>query len=43
VSLLTAEDSVHHILIVEDDPTIQGLLDEILRDEGFETVIAADG
>jgi DNA-binding response OmpR family regulator len=31
------------ILIVEDDPAIQGLLDDILRDEGFETVVAADG
>lgn len=31
------------ILIVEDDPSIQGLLDDILRYEGFETVVAADG
>jgi len=31
------------ILIVEDDPMIQDLLDEILQDEGFDTVVAADG
>lgn len=31
------------ILIVEDDPAIQGLLDEVLQDEGYETVVAGDG
>lgn len=31
------------ILIVEDDPMIQGLLGDILQEEGFQTVVAADG
>jgi len=31
------------ILSVEDDPTVQGLLDTLMRMEGYETVIAKDG
>jgi CheY-like chemotaxis protein len=38
-----SEDTMSQILIVEDDPMIQDLLDEILQDEGFDTVVAADG
>lgn len=31
------------VLIVDDDPSIRALLDELLRDEGHVTVLAADG
>ena len=31
------------ILIIEDDTDLRELLDEIFTDEGFETVMAADG
>ena len=31
------------ILIVEDDPTVQGLLRTIMETEGYETITAADG
>jgi DNA-binding response OmpR family regulator len=31
------------ILIVEDDPTVQGLLDTLMHMEGYETVTAKDG
>lgn len=31
------------VLIVDDDPSIQALLDELLRDEGHATVLASDG
>lgn len=34
---------MERILIVEDDPAIQELLGEILQDEGYDTVVAADG
>ena len=29
-----------HILVVDDEPDIRGLLKEILEDEGFEVTIA---
>ncbi|QXP84183.1 response regulator transcription factor [Methylococcus sp. ANG] len=32
-----------HILVVEDDPDIAGLLDLTLRDEGFDVQVAANG
>lgn len=31
------------ILIVEDDPTVSGLLDTLMRMEGYETLTAKDG
>lgn len=31
------------ILIVEDDPTVSGLLETLMQMEGYETVTAADG
>ena len=31
------------ILVVEDDPTIGGLIAEILSDEGFDPVVVRDG
>lgn len=31
------------ILIVDDDPAIRSLLDELLRDEGYKTYLAGDG
>lgn len=31
------------ILIVDDDPAIRGMLDELLIDEGYDTIVAADG
>ncbi|HUZ02224.1 MAG TPA: response regulator [Thermomicrobiaceae bacterium] len=31
------------VLIVDDDPSIRALLDELLRDEGHVTVLAGDG
>ncbi len=31
------------VLIVDDDPAIREMLDELLRDEGYETLRAADG
>ena len=31
------------ILIVEDDPTVQGLLATLMHGEGYDTVTAADG
>jgi CheY-like chemotaxis protein len=34
---------VARILIVDDDPAIRNMLDELLRDEGYDTVLAADG
>lgn len=34
---------VARILIVDDDPAIRGLLVELLSDEGYDTVQAADG
>jgi CheY-like chemotaxis protein len=34
---------VTYILVVDDEPTIRQVIAEILQDEGFEVVIAADG
>lgn len=34
---------VHKILIVEDDPSISGLLSEYLVGEGFNVIVAQDG
>ncbi|MFS8532628.1 response regulator [Sphaerobacter thermophilus] len=34
---------VARILIVDDDPAIRTLLDELLREEGYSTVLACDG
>jgi DNA-binding response OmpR family regulator len=34
---------VNRILVVEDDPVIQSLIVELLTDEGFEVLAAADG
>lgn len=31
------------VLIVDDDPGIRNMLDELLRDEGYSTALAADG
>ncbi len=31
------------VLIVDDDPAIRNLLEEILVDEGYEVLLAADG
>jgi CheY-like chemotaxis protein len=31
------------VLIVDDDPAIRSMLDELLSDEGYETLMAADG
>ncbi|HEU4793696.1 MAG TPA: response regulator [Nitrolancea sp.] len=31
------------VLIVDDDPAIREMLDELLRDEGYDTLRAADG
>ena len=31
------------ILIIEDDPTVSGLLETLMQLEGYDTVIAADG
>ena len=31
------------ILIIEDDPTVSGLLETLMQMDGYETVIAADG
>lgn len=31
------------ILIVDDDPAIRNLLDELLTDEGYTTILAGDG
>ena len=31
------------ILIIEDDPTVSGLLETLMQMEGYDTVIAADG
>lgn len=31
------------VLIVDDDPAIRNMLDELLRDEGYDTLLAADG
>jgi two-component system, cell cycle response regulator DivK len=31
------------VLIVDDDPAILNMLDELLRDESYETLLAADG
>jgi DNA-binding response OmpR family regulator len=33
----------NRVLVVEDDAGVRGLLQTILEDEGFETVLAADG
>lgn len=35
--------NVYKILIVEDDPSISGLLSEYLMDEGFNVTVAQDG
>ena len=35
--------SAEHILVVDDEPDIRGLLKEILEDEGFEVGTAASG
>lgn len=32
-----------HILVVDDDPTIRSVLEALLEDEGFETVLAVNG
>jgi CheY-like chemotaxis protein len=34
---------VTYILVVDDEPTIRQVIAEILQDEGFEVVTAADG
>jgi two-component system sensor histidine kinase/response regulator len=34
---------MRHILIVEDDPVIQSLIDAILTDEGYATLVCGDG
>jgi CheY-like chemotaxis protein len=34
---------VARVLIVDDDPAILSMLDELLRDESYETLLAADG
>ena len=34
---------MQRILIVEDEPDIQELLDAYLRDAGYQTVLAGDG
>lgn len=31
------------ILIVDDDPSIRNMLDELLQDEGYATLLASDG
>lgn len=31
------------VLIVDDDPAIRGMLEELLSDEGYQTLAAADG
>jgi CheY-like chemotaxis protein len=31
------------VLIVEDDPTVQGMLRALMEAEGYETTVAADG
>ena len=31
------------VLIIEDDPTVSGLLETLMQMEGYDTVIAADG
>jgi len=34
---------VHQILVVEDDPSIRGLVSEVLRDDGYEVSEACNG
>jgi two-component system, cell cycle response regulator DivK len=34
---------VVRVLIVDDDPAILNMLDELLRDESYETLLAGDG
>lgn len=34
---------VSSVLVIDDQPTIQNLLNELLRSEGYETSIASDG
>lgn len=31
------------VLIVDDDPAIRNMLDELLKDEGYSTLLASDG
>ena len=31
------------VLIIEDDPTVSGLLETLMQMEGYDTVVAADG
>ena len=33
----------HRVLVVEDDPSVRGLLQTILEDEALEVILAADG
>lgn len=37
------EEVRDRVLVVEDDPSVRGLLQAILEDEDFEVVLAADG
>jgi two-component system, OmpR family, response regulator len=36
-------DTVHHVLFVEDDPEIRGLVADFLRQSGFRVTVAQDG
>ncbi len=31
------------VLVVEDDPPVRGLIDDVLREEGYDVVVAHDG
>ena len=35
--------SAHRVLVVEDDPSVRGLLDTLLTAEGYQVATASDG
>ena len=40
---MTGPERTPHVLVVEDDPSVRGLLQTLLSAEGYDVAVAADG